>query len=662
MNAQHSILSYLIKLYEPSLQSTQSPAEHGILLKKNKLSFFILTLLVVTHPIVAIVGQMHLKIALILGLWKVLMLGVFLLLCRSYIWWFHLCLTIIVSVAPTLFLNQQKEFALTYPGFCIVMPIFILLVSNDLILTIMTGVSIFITSKFVFKDIFIDVLFTLDPDFVAGKLVNASLLTTVFITIVFGLIVKSTNKVTRDLAYANKTVEELFEQQKICIFSFSHELRNPLNSLLGNLQLILMSSISDQTKTMVKTSQICAELLLQLVNNILDVGKCDIGKLEVNQSPTEVHELFHRIWTVSRELIANKKLRSHIKIEKKVPATLMLDSHRMNQMMLNLIGNAIKFTDSGSVSVTIQWLKSKSVDDKAFEPVPYDDLDEGILEKEENLYMLNMRNGDYLEQPGGYLTINQHSSALSQERISPMESRRSEGVLKIIIRDTGAGMNQAALEKLFQKFSQVSDDVHKRQIGTGLGLYITKEICKKMNGDVRAYSRLGTGSTFVICIPTISVCQDSSMDLDRTPSLRIQRINEKNLTALVADDSPLNVNMVCEYFKKISANVVDTASNGLDAYNKYKQNVEGGVMIDIVTLDIDMLKMNGILACKKIREYEKEKGMKPTTIMLISGNYDEDQVKECIDKDREGGADYFLRKPMIFEEFSTIVYRLKIRV
>ena len=662
MNAQYSILSSLIKLCEPSLQSTQSPAEHGILLKKNKLSFFILIFLVVTHPIVAIVGQMHLKIALILGLWKVLMLGVFLLLCRSYIWWFHFCLTIIVSVAPTLFLNQQKEFALTYPGFCIVMPIFILLVSNDLILTIMTGVSIFITSKFVFKDIFVDVLFTLDPDFVAGKLVNASLLTTVFITIVFGFIVKSTNKVTRDLAYANKTVEELFEQQKIFIFSFSHELRNPLNSLLGNLQLILMSAISDQTKTMVKTSQICAELLLQLVNNILDVGKCDIGKLEVNQSPTEVHELFYRIWTVSRELIANKKLRSHIKIEKKVPATLMLDSHRMNQMMLNLIGNAIKFTDSGSVSVTIQWLESKSVDDKAFEPVPYDDMDEGILEKEENLYMLNMKNGDYLEQPGGYLTINQHSSALSQERISPMETRRSEGVLKIIIRDTGAGMNHAALEKLFQKFSQVSDDVHKRQIGTGLGLYITKEICKKMNGDVRAYSRLGTGSTFVICIPTVSVCHDSSVDLDRTPSMRIQRMNEKNLIALVADDSPLNVNMVCEYFKKISANVVDTASNGLDAYNKYKQNVEEGVMIDIVTLDIDMPKMNGKLACKKIREYEKEKGIKPTTIMLISGNYDEDQVKECLDKDREGGADYFLRKPMIFEEFSTIVYRLKIRV
>ena len=263
-----------------------------------------------------------------------------------------------------------------------------------------------------------------------------------------------------------------------------------------------------------------------------------------------------------------------------------------------------------------------------------------------------MRNGDYLEQPGGYLTINQQSSALSQERISPIETRRSEGVLKIIIRDTGAGMNHAALEKLFQKSSQVSEDVHRRQIGTGLGLYITKEICKKMNGDVRAYRRLGTGSTFVICIPTVSVYHDSSVDLDRTPSMRIQRINEKNLIALVADDSPLNVNMVCEYFKKISANVVDTASNGLDAFSKYKQNVEEGVMIDIVTLDIDMPKMNGILACRKIREYEKEKGIKPSTIMLISGNYDEDQVNECLDKDREGVVDYFLRKPMIFEEFS----------
>ena len=542
------------------------------------------------------------------------------------------------------------------------MPVSVLLFTNSNFMMIMTAVPQFITNHLFYRELLMDTLPTLDPEFVARKLITSNAIIGVLMMMLFGFVVRGTNKTTRELAHANKVTEELFEQQKTFIFSFSHELRNPLNSLLGNLQLILMSTISDQTKTMVKTSQICGELLLQLVNNILDVGKCDIGKLEVNQSPTAVHDLFHRIWTVSSQLIANKRLRSHIKIEKKVPAMLMLDSHRMNQMMMNLIGNAIKFTDTGLISVTIQWLESKSVDDKTFEPLPYDDMDEGIFEKEENLYTLSMRSANYLQQPDGYFTINQHSSALSQEHISPRESRRSEGVLKIIIRDTGAGMNQAALEKLFQKFSQVSDDVHKRQIGTGLGLYITKEICKKMNGDVRAYSRLETGSTFIICIPTSSVVNNTSPQLDRSQTMRIERINQKKLNALVADDSPLNVNMICDFFKKISANVVETASNGFEAYNKYKESIEAGIAIDIVTLDIDMPKMNGKTACQKIRAYEKLKGIKPTTIMLISGNYDAEQMKKSLGCTTEGGADCFLRKPVLFEEFSLAVYRFKVRV
>ena len=661
MNALNSLLTHRLKLYEPSPKYTQDPLEHALLLRRNKIAFWFLILLVITHPLLVILGNMPLKLFLIAGFWKISMLFVFLLLCRSYIWWFHLCFTVIVALGPVFLISQNKDFILSYPGISIIMPISVLLLTNNVSLMILTGISQFVTSNLIFKEAFINTILTQDAEFVAQKLIISSTLIGFFIMLLFGYVVRSTIKTTKDLAHANKTAEELFEQQKTFIFSFSHELRNPLNSLLGNLQLILMSAIPDQTRTMVKTSQICAELLLQLVNNILDVGKCDIGNLEVNQSPTVVHDLFHRIWTVSSQLIANKKLQSHIKVEKRVPSMLMLDNHRMSQIMMNLIGNAIKFTDTGSVSVTIKWLESSCVCEEAFEPIPYDDMDEGLFEKEENLYMLSMRNPDYLQQSGGYITINQHSSALSQEYISPMERKRSEGVLKIIIRDTGSGMNQAALNKLFQKFSQVSDDVHKRQIGTGLGLYITKEICKKMNGDIRAYSKLETGSTFIICIPTSSVVNGSSDQLNRSQSMRIQRINQKKLNALVADDSPLNVNMICDFFKKISANVVETASNGLEAYNKYKHSIETGVIIDIVTLDINMPKMNGKMACQKIRDYEKLKGLRPTTIMLISGNYDAEQMKKSLGRSSKGGADCFLRKPILFEEFSLAVYQFKVR-
>ena len=661
MNALNSLLTHFLKLYEPSPKYTQDPQEHALLLRRNKIAFGFLIFLVLTHPLFGIIGNLSFKLFLIIGFWKIFLLFVFLLLCRSYIWLFHVCFTVIIALGPIFILSQNKDYVLIYPGISIIIPISVLLLTNSVSLTILTSISQFVTGNLIFKEAFMNTILTLDAEFLARRLIFNNTVIGFLIMLLLSFVIRSTIKMTKDLAHANKATEELFEQQKTFILSFSHELRNPLNSLLGNLQLILMSAIPDQTRAMVKTSQICAELLLQLVNNILDVGKCDIGNLEVNQSPTVVHDLFHRIWTVSSQLIANKKLRSHIKIEKKVPSMLMLDSHRMSQIMMNLIGNAIKFTDTGSVSVTIQWLESKLVCEKTFDPIPYDDMNEGIFEKEENLYMMNIKSADYLQQPSSYLTINQHSSTLSQGHISSTERPNSEGVLKIIVRDTGSGMNQAALNKLFQKFSQVSDDVHKRQIGTGLGLYITKEICKKMNGDVRAYSKLETGSTFIICIPTSSVVNGSSDQLNRSQSMRIHRIIQKKLNALVADDSPLNVNMICDFFKKISANVVETASNGLEAYNKYKHSIEAGVIIDIVTLDIDMPKMNGKMACQKIRDYERLKGIRPTTIMLISGNYDTEQMKKSLGRSNEGGADCFIKKPILFEEFSLAVYRFKIR-
>ena len=287
-------------------------------------------------------------------------------------------------------------------------------------------------------------------------------------------------------------------------------------------------------------------------------------------------------------------------------------------------------------------------------------MDEGIFEKEENLYMLSMGSGDYLQQPDKYFMLSQKSYEALRDRAEQLE-QSSEGILKIIVKDTGSGMDQAALDKLFGKFSQVSNDINKRQVGTGLGLYITKEICKKMGGDVRAYSKPNSGSTFIVCIPTASVINKSCSSLERRQTRRITRLHEKKFNAIVADDSPLNVNIISDFFKKVSTTVVETADNGLDAFNKYKKSVEAGMMIDIVTLDIDMPKMNGKMACEKIREYERQKGVTPTTVMLISGNYDEEQVKECLDSNGMRRADCFLRKPLLFEEFSSAIYRLKMR-
>jgi len=326
----------------------------------------------------------------------------------------------------------------------------------------------------------------------------------------------------------------------------------------------------------------------------------------------------------------------------------------MNQILLNLIGNSIKFTQKGSISVTVKWLRYPEVIDKCFEPIPYDDIDEGLFEKEENLSTLNTT--QFSDSVPGFHGLVQERKRLNSiaELSSPLQE--SMGVLKIIVKDTGSGMKKEALDRLFKKFSQVSEDASQRQIGTGLGLFITKEIYNARKGEIRAYSKAGVGSTFIVCIPTISLPFDT---VHRAGcEFLVNQLSERKLKALAADDSPFNVNLACNYFTQFGASVVSVAYNGYDAFRKYRECRLSDVQLDIVTLDIDMPVMDGRTACDKIRQYERENRLKPTIIILISGNYDKEQVDEYINPEQGHRAHYFLRKPVSFPEFCRAVYNL----
>ncbi len=133
------------------------------------------------------------------------------------------------------------------------------------------------------------------------------------------------NQSAAKLARAKTISDNALAQFKTFILSLSHELRNPINSLLGNLGLLITEEMSFSAKEMVNTSKVCAELLLQLINNILDSGKIETGTFEVQSIPTNVFELMSKIWICSSELIKRKKLASVLKIAHEVPPMLMLD-------------------------------------------------------------------------------------------------------------------------------------------------------------------------------------------------------------------------------------------------------------------------------------------------------------------------------------------------
>jgi len=421
------------------------------------------------------------------------------------------------------------------------------------------------------------------------------------------------------------------------------------------LQLVLQGeTLSSKAAEMINIAKVCGEILLHNINNMLDTGKHEIGKLEVNPISTQVNELFQRTWSIYCELLSRKKLRGQLRLAKDLPASVKIDSQKVNQILLNLIGNSIKFTEKGSITVTVNWLKYGKVNDKCFEPIPYDDTDEGIFEKEENLSAISF--SQLSDSTPGFpgLLSHERRPCVDHEIVNPVQE--STGFLNIIVMATGSGMKKEALEKLFKKFSQVSEDASQRQIGTGLGLFITKEICTIMKGEIRAYSKPGVGSTFIVCIPTTSLPLDNVQKVGS--ELIIHQLKQKQLKALVADDSPFNVNLTCNYFTQLGASVVSVAYTGYDAFLKYKEARLSNVYIDIIAMDIDMPIMDGRTACDKIRQYERENRLKPTVILLISGNYDKEQIDEYINAEQGHRADYFLRKPVSYSEFNRAVYNL----
>jgi len=445
-----------------------------------------------------------------------------------------------------------------------------------------------------------------------------------------------------------ETKRENFERQKNFLLSFSHELRNLINSLMGNVKLATMERLSDKVKDLLLNAEVCSELLLHMVNNILDTGKVEIGDLEINATPVRVYDTMERVWSVCSELIKRKNLRGKMRIQKNIPEVVMLDHYRLTQIFLNLIGNAVKFTDMGGIDVDVEWIatpNSGAVDDHHFLPAPFNDqsdMDEGIFEKRQAFSLFD----------SNFISLNFNSKKIDKTQLR-FKPHLTKGILKIIVSDTGIGMSQEDLKKLFQRFTQVTSDVSKRKLGTGLGLFITKELIQRMNGEIKVYSKKGKGTAFIICLPVEPVMKEGggrSLDIETMK----RRLRKRNLKAMVADDQMYSQKVVSDFLKTLDIEVSEVSDNGLEAYHKFIERVNRE-RLDIVTLDLDMPVLNGKVCAQRIRELEREKRLRPCMIIIISGNCTNSEIQECLDKSGMIKADAFLKKPVNIDELCQVI-------
>jgi len=175
-------------------------------------------------------------------------------------------------------------------------------------------------------------------------------------------LIENENRITHfqeELKATNNSLQQSLKEREHFILSLSHEVRNLLNIIIGNTELAFEDAMEIKLKEKLKNSKVCGDLLLSLINNVLDAGKLNLGNIEVCESETVIRSLIQKLWTTCSEIIKKKGLQGELKVNTNVPECLMLDQHRLTQILFNLIVNAVKFTHKGSITLKVSWHKAE---------------------------------------------------------------------------------------------------------------------------------------------------------------------------------------------------------------------------------------------------------------------------------------------------------------
>lgn len=288
------------------------------------------------------------------------------------------------------------------------------------------------------------------------------------------------------LSIANELAQQSRLAKDQFLATMSHEIRTPLNAIIGFQQLLKETPLNKEQQEYVESIDFAGKNLLVIINDILDLSKIEAGKFEINQESLSVEQAIKSVMDLVDFSAKEKKLELVFNHDDSIPATVIGDTARFNQILLNLIGNAVKFTDKGKVTVT-----SKLVSHK-------DDI---VL-------------------------------------------------CEFIIEDTGIGIPPEKLNLVFERFTQASADTTRKYGGTGLGLTIVQQLLKLQGGNISVKSKVGEGSTFTFYIPFGNADRIIDSGTEQNLSQQIDAMQEHKLKILLAEDTPLNQILVKKIVQK----------------------------------------------------------------------------------------------------------------
>lgn len=393
-------------------------------------------------------------------------------------------------------------------------------------------------------------------------------------SIVICLDITNQKNLEQELIRSREQAEALAKTKETFLANMSHEIRTPMNAIMGMGNQLAKTTLNRQQHFYLDTINTAAENLLVIINDILDLTKIEAGKLTIERIGFEPKKVVGNAMQVLMHKAEEKGLRfTNSFCDNRLSEVLIGDPYRLNQVMLNLISNAIKFTEKGSVDVTCEVIK---------------------------------------------------------------ESETTQ-TLKCSVTDTGMGMEQKFVEKLFDKFSQEYESVTRKYGGTGLGMGICKELVELMGGQIEVISEKGKGTTVHFLI---EFQKGTRASLAASHSTVVTNDFLQGKTILVTDDNEMNRLVASVILRNYGAEIIE-ADNGEQAVQTVIDKKP-----DLALMDIQMPVMNGYEAAKQLRELGYR-----FPVIALTANATRGESEKCL----AAGMNDYIAKPFKEEEFLKII-------
>ncbi|MCL2185367.1 MAG: response regulator [Treponema sp.] len=411
----------------------------------------------------------------------------------------------------------------------------------------------------------------------------------------------------RKLVYAAHSAEAASQAKSVFLANMSHEIRTPMNAILGVTEILIQyKTLPAEIEEGLNKIYSSCDLLLGIINDILDFSKVEAGKLDIIPNQYKVASMINDSIQLNMMRINLKPIEFELQIDENLPAELLGDDLRIKQILNNLLSNAFKYTDSGKIILTV-----------GFEPQP-------------------SRKGEG----------------------SPLETLSDDKniILILSVSDTGCGLTQDQMNKMFEEYSRFNNEKKAGIEGTGLGLAITQRLVNLMSGCLQADSEPNKGSVFTVRLPQQKV-NDEILGKDVTENLKQFRVNymmrrkREHIardpmpygSVLIIDDVETNIYVAVGLLKLYKLQI-ETAMSGKEAIDLIKS----GKVYDIIFMDHMMPEMDGIEAVRQIRDFGYKSPIVALTANAVIGQ---------TDLFLKNGFDEFISKPIDIRQLNYVLIK-----